>query len=212
MEAVRKAELQTPPPVLKEGAAMIVGPQAKVEMPDDENAQDREVSALENGVHLTARKYNDFRMMGDRKSTELSKLQDEVHALTLETDMLDKVTKKETRESHLILQLNKDIATCLEVMEEKDFHRQQLEHMIHRLTTSQVSFDSHLHALEETVNESDSEYQQVKLLVRQLEAAKTKAGHSLMGYEFIFDFYFIMNYLLDNNNNLKWKIKKGHEH
>eukprot|EP00619_Florenciella_sp_RCC1007_P004738 CAMPEP_0205915204 /NCGR_PEP_ID=MMETSP1325-20131115/7717_1 /ASSEMBLY_ACC=CAM_ASM_000708 /TAXON_ID=236786 /ORGANISM="Florenciella sp., Strain RCC1007" /LENGTH=65 /DNA_ID=CAMNT_0053282353 /DNA_START=1 /DNA_END=194 /DNA_ORIENTATION=- len=47
--------------------------------------------------------------------------------------------------------------------------------MLRRLQKNQITFDAHINAMEEALNAAEREHEDVKSLMRQLEAGKTKA-------------------------------------
>lgn len=181
VEAVRKLQLPGATPMPSEASAMVpLGPGSEITEIDTSN---KEVSSLEDGVHSNARKFNDHRLVAERKQKELFKLRDELKSLQLETSMLDKIQKKESEGSHKIARLEKMIQETMGSMDDKTHHRRQLEHMTKRLEETQLKVEQHIQSLEDTVNESINEYEEVKLLYRHLEAGKSKALHTRTAYE-----------------------------
>ena len=59
--------------------------------------------------------------------------------------------------------------------EDKLHYRRQLQHMKRRLAANQITFDAHINAMEDALRSSIREHDEVKALMRQLEAGKTKA-------------------------------------
>lgn len=149
----------------------------------ENDSTSKEVETLEDGVNMTARKYNEQRMLGDKKQQTLDKLKDELATLKLETEMLTKMQNKESDGALKIIKLTDNIETCADSMEERLHQRKQFEHMVNRLEKTKLNVDAHVQALETTVNETEKEYKEVKLLFRDLEAGRSKAYQELLDYE-----------------------------
>jgi len=143
--------------------------------PEVRNPASREVEFLEEGVNHNARKFNDMKMMADKKQQELDKLIDIHKELKMENHALSKIKNKQTTDATKIGQLTKEIEKVQIDMENKMFVRKQLEHMTRRLTGKQFSYDSHINSMEEALQASTKEYEEVKLLMSQLEVGKTNA-------------------------------------
>ncbi|KAF0686123.1 Aste57867_22088 [Aphanomyces stellatus] len=167
-----------------------------LEVPEsDLNAGNKDVSILEDGVNLNARKYNDRRRVALTKEKELNQLLDEYKTMQLETFELDKIHNQESTGAKEIQRLNVEIDECMLSMEEKveaddvdnvdarswwQMHaRRQLEHMIRRLQSNQVKFDSHIAAMSVAVEASAREAEDVRVLCRQLEAGKSRTVQML---------------------------------
>lgn len=59
------------------------------------------------------------------------------------------------------------------------YYRKKLEHMLQRLERNQLAFETHINGMEEALGDSKREYDEVKMLMRQLEAGKTEAMQHL---------------------------------
>ncbi len=103
------------------------------------NPASREVDFLEEGVHQNARKYNDIKLVADKKQLELNKLLDIHKELSTENLALSKIKEGSTSDATKIDRLEKEIAKVQQDMEDKFFFKQQLEHMLRRLTVKQFS-------------------------------------------------------------------------
>ena len=64
-------------------------------------------------------------------------------------------------------------------MGDKLFYQNQLKHMTRRLSKNQMAFDAYLAGMEEAYNDCVKEYDEVKLLQRQLDAGNTQAMFQL---------------------------------
>ncbi|RLN97951.1 hypothetical protein BBJ28_00008635 [Nothophytophthora sp. Chile5] len=139
------------------------------------DASQRDIECLEDGVHLNARKFNDHKLMVERRHRELNTLLDELRVLQLETQALDRMQNQNTPVSKTNLRIKEHIAQCTASMEEQMHLRRQLEHMIRRLQTTQLRVDAQIVAMSSAVESSEREADEVKLLCRQLEAGKSRA-------------------------------------
>ena len=83
--------------------------------------------------------------------------------------------QKATPEAMRIEELIARIEGTGRLTEEKLQYRRQLSHMHRRLATNQITFDAHINAMEEAKNIAVKEHDDVKALMRQLEAGKNKA-------------------------------------
>ncbi|ETV87181.1 hypothetical protein H257_02156 [Aphanomyces astaci] len=168
-EAVRRVNMpimllqRDPPPSVSE-----------VPESDAAAAGNKDVAILEDGVNINARKYNERRRVAVAKEKELHHLLDEFKTMQLETETLEKIHNQESTGAKEIQRLNADIDECMLSMEEKMHTRRQLEHMIRRLQSNQVKFDSHISAMSVAVEASVREAEDVRVLCRQLEAGKSR--------------------------------------
>lgn len=83
--------------------------------------------------------------------------------------------QKATPEAMRIEDLNAKIEDSRLLTEEKLHYRRQLQHMHRRLAANQLTFDAHINAMEDALQSAIKEHDDVKGLMRQLEAGKTKA-------------------------------------
>ncbi|GMF43000.1 unnamed protein product [Phytophthora fragariaefolia] len=172
-------------------------------VPETDSSQ-RDIECLEDGVHLNARKFNELKLMVERKQRELngllvrifygklrnargemvcqgmimvrsSCLQDELRVLQLENETLSRIQNQDTPISKKNIQIKQQIAQCTSSMEEQMHHRRQLEHMIRRLQTTQLRVDAQLTGMAAAVESSEREVEEVKMLCRQLEVGKSHA-------------------------------------
>jgi len=137
--------------------------------------ESNQLTIMETGVNLNARRYNDLKITADRKAVELKKRLDTLACLKMENDALADMKAKKTPESNRIGALEEEIAKANQETENKLHYRRQLEHMLRRLQKNQITFDAHINAMEEALNAAEREHEDVKSLMRQLEAGKTKA-------------------------------------
>ncbi|ETI36219.1 hypothetical protein F441_17456 [Phytophthora nicotianae CJ01A1] len=141
----------------------------------DTDSGQRDIEYLEDGVHHNARKFNELKLMVDRRQRELHKLLDELRVLQLENETLSKIQNQDTPVSKKNNQIKQHIAQCTASMEEQMHLRRQLEHMIRRLQTTQLRVDAQLTGMAAAVDSSEREAEEVKMLCRQLEVGKSRA-------------------------------------
>ncbi|KAG7390580.1 hypothetical protein PHYPSEUDO_007520 [Phytophthora pseudosyringae] len=135
----------------------------------------RDIETMEDGVHLNARKFNELKLMVDRRQRELHGLLDELRVLQLENEALSRMQNQNTPVSKKNIQIKEQIAQCTTSMEEQMHLRRQLEHMIRRLQTTQLRVDAQLAGMAAAVDSSEREVEEVKMLCRQLEVGKSRA-------------------------------------
>ena len=152
---------------------------AKAGPPSGSVKSSRQVQVMEAGVNLNVKKFNELKILGDRKSTELKEKMDTLASLKMENDALVKMQKKQTPESQRIQELLANIQTANDTTDRKLHYRRQLEHMLRRLGKNQITFDAHINGMEDALKGSRREQDEITVLTRQLEAGKTKAIHDL---------------------------------
>ncbi|GMF11275.1 unnamed protein product [Phytophthora lilii] len=139
--------------------------------PETDSSQ-RDIESLEDGVHLNARKFNELKLMAERRQRELN-------GLLLENEALNRMQNQDTPVSKKNIQIKQQIAQCTASMEEQMHLRRQLEHMIRRLQTTQLRVDAQLTGMAAAVDNSEREVEEVKMLCRQLEVGKSRAVQCL---------------------------------
>jgi hypothetical protein len=142
---------------------------------EGESATATTLRALETGVNMHARRYNELKMAADKKQRELEKLCDQLHGLELENKSLREMQGAKTESSARIKGLQKECEEIQEEMNVKIQYRDQLDHMHDRLQQNTMKFSSHIKKMEDAMVASKREYAEVKLLLRQLEQGKTEA-------------------------------------
>jgi len=142
---------------------------------DTHDGTAREISSLEDTVNLNARRYNELKMTADRKAGELDKLLDELKDLQLDREDTDSHRQGHTEECTKISALTEEVEKVQKDMNRKLFYQKQLAHMSRRLTQNQMKYDRYVNGMEEAMASGKKEYEDVKLLLRQLEAGKTAA-------------------------------------
>jgi len=141
----------------------------------DEDSGGSTLRALEQGVNMHARRYNELKVQADLKQRELEKLLDKLHALEIENTALKNMQSAKTTEAARIKKLEHECKEIQTSMENKSVYRSQLDHMHGRLTSNVMKFGSHIKAMEEQLRTSRKEHKEVGLLLRQLEQGKTEA-------------------------------------
>lgn len=141
----------------------------------DESTGGSTLRALEQGVNMHARRYNELKVQADAKQRSLEKLLDSLHSLEIENTALKNMQSAKTAEAARIKRLRAECKQIQESMENKAQYRAQLDHMHERLTSNVMKFGVHIKAMEEQLRSSRKEHKEVKLLLRQLEQGKTEA-------------------------------------
>ena len=131
--------------------------------------------ALEQGVNMHARRYNELKVQADLKQRDLEKLLDKLHALEIENTALKNMQSAKTTEAARIQKLEEECKDIQGSMENKSVYRSQLDHMHGRLTSNVMKFGAHIKAMEDQLRSSRKEHKEVGLLLRQLEQGKTEA-------------------------------------
>lgn len=175
MEAVRKASTPIMLPGREAGSTRTLQEGTGSTASLDIDSSQRDIESLEDGVHHNARKFNELKLMVDRRQRELHGLLDELRVLQRENETLNKIQNKDTPVSKKNNQIKQDIAQCTANMEEQMHSRRQLEHMIRRLQTTQQRVDAQLTGMATAVDSSEREVEEVRLLCRQLEVGKSHA-------------------------------------
>ncbi|KAL3662617.1 hypothetical protein V7S43_012469 [Phytophthora oleae] len=186
MEAVRKTSSPIMPPGRDSGlsSSSKSSHEGNSSAPETDSSQ-RDIESLEDGVHLNARKFNELKLMVDRRQRDLHGLLDELRVLQLENEALSRIQKQDTPVSKKNIQIKQHIEQCTSSMEEQMHLRRQLEHMIRRLQTTQLRVDSQLSGMSATVDSSEREVEEVKTLCRQLEVGKSRAVQFLQDVQLL---------------------------
>lgn len=139
------------------------------------------MAIVEEGVNNSARKYNDLRVLCERKRLELKAKLDELESQKLQYEQLCDMKKAKTYESARIEQLKVELDTVSTDLHRLDHQRRQYLHMLQRLNKNQILFDAHMNGMAECYNSVYKEYKEVVLLRRGLDAglAKTQAVYTL---------------------------------
>ncbi|OQR96380.1 hypothetical protein THRCLA_07304 [Thraustotheca clavata] len=174
MDAVRKVNAPITLPARLESPILSSGGSVDGPESTSESTAHKDIATLEDGVNLNARKYNERKRVADAKERDVAILLDQYKAMMIETEELSKIQNQESQGAKEIQRLNAEIEECMLSMEEKMHTRRQLEHMIRRLQTNQIKFDSHIHAMSLAVEASAREAEEVRILSRQLEAGKSR--------------------------------------
>lgn len=131
-----------------------------------------EIRNLEECVNIHARRYNELKSKCGKKQKEVDRLMDTLAALDKEIDSLRRMEKNDTPETVRIEDLRQRIQNVEKEIEDKMFRRKQLEHMDRRLHEEEITLDTQVKSMEDALEASKKEFDEVKLLLRQLEAKK----------------------------------------
>ena len=97
---------------------------------------------MEDGVNGAARRYNDLRILNDRRARELKQKLDELESLRLEYDSMSKMKTRDTPQANRMDSLKVEITEVEDDIERLLHYRRQLEHMLTRLRRNQVPYSS----------------------------------------------------------------------
>mmetsp|Transcript_13135 Transcript_13135/g.13597 ORF Transcript_13135/g.13597 Transcript_13135/m.13597 type:complete len:695 (+) Transcript_13135:27-2111(+) len=172
IEAVRKvapASVQLSPTLFHDIAANL-----KTIAIDDSDVR-QQLSIVEDGVNNAARRYNDLRVLCDRRATELKEKLDELDALKLDHDAMESMKHRNTFEAQRIDQLKEEIEQVENDIIRSQHYRRQLEHMLNRLKQNQIKFDAHMNGMEETYHAVKHEWEECRLMKRNLDSGLSRA-------------------------------------
>ena len=138
-----------------------------------------QIRALDNGVKLCARKYNDCKAEADKLEMELQKRVDEQASLEKEAVALDSMIAGDNPEAQRISSLADEIDEANARADEKLHYRLQLNHMLQRCRKNSVSLDKHLGAMSDTLVAARKEQEQCERMLGEVEAGFSDAVRSL---------------------------------
>lgn len=141
---------------------------------DDSEVQ-QQMAIVENGVNYNVKRYNDLRVMIERKTGELKAKLDELDLQKKQFEQLDAMKKAETAEAMRIEQLQKESRECDLQIRDKQHYIRRLEHMLGRLKSNQLKFDAHMTGMEETMRNIEKDGAEIRLMRRGLDAGLAKA-------------------------------------
>ena len=136
------------------------------------NAGKSEITNLEECINIHARRYNNLKSKCEKKQREVDLLMDQLGGLDKEIESLQKMEKNDTPETIRIQELRKKIKEVEGEIEGKLFVRKQLEFMLRRLREGEVVMDAKVRNMEDALDASKKEYEEVKALLRDLKAKK----------------------------------------
>lgn len=134
---------------------------------------------LQETLNFNAKKYNDLKIACEEKEKQLNKLIDELASLQVENESLRKMELHQTSDTLHLDELSNKIEEVQSLLENRQHRQAVLHHMKSRLDVNQVAFDAHIKGMEEALNASSREFEEVKLLMRQLESGNANAQDSL---------------------------------
>jgi septal ring factor EnvC (AmiA/AmiB activator) len=135
----------------------------------------QQISIVESGINLSARRYNDLKVVNDRNTRELKTRLDEMEILKRDFEELERMKAAETPDSARIAMLEKEAEEVERSIQKKMHQTRVLDHMLGRLNRNQLKFDAHLNGMQETLKNIQKEGADVKLLRRDLDAGHAKA-------------------------------------
>lgn len=140
---------------------------------------DSQVQALDAGVKLCARKYNECKAQGDKLEAQLKKRQDELAQLMKETTALQDMIVGNNMESQKIERLRTEINETTGMSEYMLHYRLQLNHMHHRVRKNSVSLDAYMNAMSETLSSAEKEKEKCERMLGEVESGLRSALREL---------------------------------
>mmetsp|Transcript_34937 Transcript_34937/g.65185 ORF Transcript_34937/g.65185 Transcript_34937/m.65185 type:complete len:706 (+) Transcript_34937:111-2228(+) len=135
----------------------------------------QQLSIVEDGVNNSARKYNDLRVICDRKATELKARLDELDSLKLEHDAMVRMKTRDTHEARRIDKLKVEIEEVETQLARSIHFSRQLDHMMQRLARNKIKFDAHMNGMQDTYNAVYKEWEEIRLMRRSLDSGLSSA-------------------------------------
>ena len=133
------------------------------------------LALMEWGVNFNARKFNELRTSADRKAAALKARLDQLRALKMEQESLEKMLSPDSPDATKIDVLLTAIQAVNDETDRRLHYRRQLEHILRRLQKNQVTFDSHLSNMDEARTAALREHKDMKAMTRTIEAGHTQA-------------------------------------
>jgi len=141
----------------------------------DDSDVKQQMIIVENGVNYNIKRYNDLRVLNERYTMDLKKKLDELESQKKQYENLDAMKKAQTEDSRRIQMLQKEIATVEAQIADKTHYSRKMQHMLQRLKSNQLKFDSHMTGMEETMRNIMKDGADVRLMRRGLDAGLAKA-------------------------------------
>lgn len=141
----------------------------------DDNEVRQQLSIVEDGVNNSARKYNELRVVCDRKATELKSKLDDLDSLKLEHDAMVRMKTRDTHEARRIDKLKIEIEGVEVQLARSTHFARQLEHMMLRLARNKIKFDAHMNGMQDTYHSVYKEWEEIRLMRRSLDSGLASA-------------------------------------
>jgi len=134
-----------------------------------------QMRVIDSGVNFNAKKYNEYKAMGDRLEDDLKHKRDTLTEVLRETTALEKMLDEDHPESKRIRELMKELKDVNERTEKKIHYRFQLNHMYQRLHKNSVSLDAYMNSMTQTLDSAEREKGKCEKMSREVEAGRNKA-------------------------------------
>lgn len=134
---------------------------------------------LQQALNEHVKKFNELKLALENRTRHLKNLTDELLEHKKENESLRRMEKHETVDTLRIEELKREYESSLQELDVKQRRKEQLIHMKRRLRLNQVAFDAHIKGMEEALQASSREFDEVRLLTRQLEVGNSKAQEKL---------------------------------
>ena len=138
-----------------------------------------QLSTLDAGVKLCARKYNECKAQTDRLEEELGRRTDQHAELEREATVLGDMVHGNNPEAKKIAKLTGEIEGVNEQSDAKLRYRLQLNFMHHRQRKNSVALDAHMGAMSGTLSSAERERQQCEKMLGEVESSLTGVTREL---------------------------------
>ena len=136
-----------------------------------------QIQALDTGVKLCARKYNESKATADRMEQEYGKRLDELSELQRESSVLRNMIQGNNPEAKKIARLTEDIEVSNRISETKLNYRHKLNFIHQRQRKNGIVVDAHMAAMSTALSGAERERQKCKKLLGEVESALASALH-----------------------------------
>lgn len=167
---------QTAPSKLNTAPAVFWDPEdsLKTGTIDDSNVK-QQLNIVENGVLYSAKLYNDLKVKNEFLVKKLKRSMSALEEQKRNFEGLDAMKNADTEEGARIAALKKEVELIEEEIEAHAHYARQLDHMLQRLKTNQLRFDTHMTSMEQSMPSIIKEQEEVAHLRRCLGVALGKA-------------------------------------
>lgn len=141
---------------------------------DDSNLK-QQLTIVESGVLYSAKLYNDLKTKNEQLAKQLKKKLGDLDEQRRNFESLNAMKQAETDESRRIQQLYQEVDTIEDEILKQTHYSRQLDHIMTRLKTNQLKFDSHMGLMEATMPSIIKEEEDVAHLKRCLSVGLGKA-------------------------------------
>eukprot|EP01029_Cantina_marsupialis_P002830 TRINITY_DN127202_c1_g2_i1.p1 TRINITY_DN127202_c1_g2~~TRINITY_DN127202_c1_g2_i1.p1 ORF type:complete len:613 (+),score=181.20 TRINITY_DN127202_c1_g2_i1:94-1932(+) len=136
---------------------------------------EKEASMLDDGVNDVSRRYNSVHNLVKRKRAQLQEMADKLNEITVENNQLREMSSNKTRDHRHISHLHKEVTNVQDSIDRRTDYSKRLDHMCRRLRNNEIAFTAHIDRMQDALENTDKEREEVLLLTKELEGSKEKA-------------------------------------